>query len=147
MKTIEMYTDGGCRGNGKAESIGGFGIVFKYKHFYKEHKEKYLNTTNNEMELLAVIRGLEMLKESCNVKIYSDSAYVVNANNQGWLNNWVNNNWLTSTKKPVKNRELWQKLLPLSQMHRLTFIKVKGHSDNLLNNRCDELANEAMDGE
>ena len=146
MKTIEMYTDGGCRGNGTSNAIGGFGVVFKYKQFYKEYKEKHTNTTNNEMELLAVVRGLEMLKESCNVKIYSDSAYVVNANNQGWLNNWINNNWVTSTKKPVKNKELWQQLLKISQSHRLTFIKVKGHSNDKFNNRCDELANEAMDG-
>ena len=144
MKTVEIYTDGGCRGNGSTTAIGGFGIVFMYKDFYKEYKESHVNTTNNEMELMATVRALEMLKEPCNVKIYSDSAYVVNANNQGWLINWVRNNWKTSTKKDVKNKELWKQLIELLKKHKVKFIKVKGHSDNEHNNRCDELANEAM---
>ncbi|MCM0646977.1 ribonuclease HI [Clostridium swellfunianum] len=145
MKNVEIYTDGACRGNGKENTIGAFGIVFIYNGIEKEVKQAFRNTTNNIMELSAVIQALSMLKEPCNVKLYSDSAYVINAINQKWIDNWQRNGWKSSTKEPVKNRELWEKLINLIKYHKVEFIKVKGHSDNPYNNRCDKLANDAMD--
>lgn len=145
MKKIIIYTDGACRGNGKENAIGGFGIVLEYNGIRKEIKKAFKNTTNNIMELSAVIEALSMLKEPCEVMLHSDSAYVVNAINQNWLRGWQRNGWKTSAKEPVKNRELWESLIKLIEYHKVTFIKVKGHSDNEFNNRCDELANEAMD--
>lgn len=145
MKSVTIYTDGACRGNGKENSIGAFGIVFIYNGKQKEVKQAFLNTTNNIMELSAVIQALSMLKEPCEVKLYSDSAYVVNATNQNWIKNWQKNGWKNSQKEPVKNKELWEKLIELLKIHKVEFIKVKGHSDNIYNNRCDELANEVMD--
>lgn len=145
MKNVTIYTDGACRGNGKENTIGAYGIVLIYNDVKKEIKKSFVNTTNNIMELSAVIDALSMLKEPCSVKIYSDSAYVVNAINQNWIKSWIKNGWRTSSKEPVKNRELWEKLIKLMEMHEVNFIKVKGHTDNLYNNRCDELANEAMD--
>lgn len=145
MKSIEIYTDGACRGNGRENTIGAFGILFMYNGVKKEVKQAFRNTTNNIMELTAVIQALSMLKEPCSVKLYSDSAYVVNAVNQKWLDNWQKNGWKSASKEPVKNKELWQKLIELLKQHDVKFIKVKGHSDNPYNNRCDELANEAMD--
>ena len=96
------------------------------------------------MELTAVIEALKLLKYPCQVDLYSDSAYVVNAFKQKWMDNWVKNNWKTSTKEPVKNKELWQSLYDLTQKHKVNFIKVKGHSDNEFNNRCDEMARNAI---
>lgn len=145
MKSVTIYTDGACRGNGKENSIGAFGIVFIYNGIQKEIKQAFLNTTNNIMELTAVIQALSMLKEPCEVKLHSDSAYVVNALNQNWIKNWQKNGWKNSNKEPVKNKELWETLIELLNKHKVQFIKVKGHSDNVYNNRCDELANEAMD--
>jgi ribonuclease HI len=145
MKNVIIYTDGACRGNGKENTIGAFGIVFMYNEVQKEVKQAFRNTTNNIMELSAVIQALSMLKEPCNVKVHSDSAYVINAINQKWINNWQKNGWKSSNKEPVKNRELWEKLIELIKYHKVEFIKVKGHSDNPYNNRCDKLANEAMD--
>lgn len=145
MKEVTIYTDGACRGNGKEVSIGAFGIVFLYNGVEKEVKQAFRNTTNNIMEMTAVIQALSMLKEPCSVKLYSDSAYVVNAINQNWLTNWQKNGWKTSNKEQVKNRELWEELLKLIDYHKVKFIKVKGHSDNEYNNKCDKLANEAMD--
>ena len=101
-------------------------------------------TTNNVMEITAVIEGLKLLKYPCDVEIYSDSAYVINTFNQNWLDNWKKNNWKNSKKEDVKNRELWQELDNLTKIHNVTFIKVKGHSDNEYNNRCDELARNAI---
>lgn len=145
MKHVDIYTDGACRGNGKENTIGGYGIVLLYNDNKKEIKKALMNTTNNIMELSAVIEALNFLKEPCEVSIYSDSAYVVNAINQKWIENWQKNGWRTANKESVKNREIWEKLIKLKNYHNITFFKVKGHSDNLLNNRCDELANEAMD--
>jgi ribonuclease HI len=145
MKNVTIYTDGACRGNGKENTIGAYGIVLIYNEVKKEIKKSFVNTTNNIMELSAVIDALSMLKEPCSVKIYSDSAYVVNAINQNWIKSWIKNGWRTSSKEPVKNRELWEKLMKLMETHEVKFIKVKGHADNQYNNRCDELANEAMD--
>ena len=134
---ITIYTDGACSGNPGA---GGWGAVLIGAGKQKEISGFDPLTTNNQMELTAVIKALEMLKISCNVKLYSDSAYVVNAINQNWLENWKNNGWVGSDKKPVKNIELWQKLDILLNKHSVKFIKVKGHADNELNNRCDKLA-------
>lgn len=145
MKMVTIYTDGACRGNGKENTIGGFGIVLMYNDTKKEIKRGFRDTTNNIMELSAVIEALYMLKEPCEVKLYSDSAYVINAINQNWIKNWQKNGWKTASKEPVKNRELWEKLIELVNIHKVEFIKVKGHSDNEFNNRCDKLANEAMD--
>lgn len=145
MKNVIIYTDGACRGNGKENTIGAFGIVFMYNEVQKEVKQAFRNTTNNIMELSAVIQALSMLKEPCSVKLHSDSAYVINAINQKWIDNWQRNGWKSSNKEPVKNRELWEKLIELIKYHKVEFIKVKGHSDNPYNNRCDKLANEAMD--
>lgn len=145
MKKIIIYTDGACRGNGKEESVGAYGIVLEYNGTKKEIKKSFRNTTNNIMELSAVIEALSMLKEPCEAIVHSDSAYVVNAINQNWLKGWQKNGWKTSAKEPVKNKELWEKLIKLMEYHRVSFVKVKGHSDNEYNNRCDELANEAMD--
>ncbi len=96
------------------------------------------------MEITAVIEGLKMLKKECEVEIYSDSAYVVNAFNNKWIYGWIKKNWIGSNKEPVKNKELWQELYSLVKKHNVTFIKVKGHSDNEYNNRCDELARNAI---
>lgn len=145
MKEVTIYTDGGCRGNGKESTVGGYGAILLYGNNYKEIKRGYQNTTNNIMEMTGVIDALSMLKEPCRVKIYSDSAYVVNAFRQGWVEKWIKNGWKTSNKEPVKNRELWERLVKLTDYHRVEFIKVKGHADNEYNNKCDLLANEAMD--
>jgi ribonuclease HI len=145
MKSVTIYTDGACRGNGQENALGAFGIVFMYNGTQKEVKQAFKNTTNNIMELSAVIQALSMLKEPCEVKLYSDSAYVVNAINQKWIINWQKNGWKNSNKEPVKNKELWEKLIELLKVHKVEFLKVKGHSDNPYNNRCDKLANEAMD--
>lgn len=145
MKNIIIYTDGACRGNGKENALGGYGIILIYKNNKKEVKRAFPDTTNNKMELSAVIDALSMLTEACNVEVYSDSAYVVNAINQNWLDNWMKKGWKTANKEPVKNKELWLKLIELLKYHKVKFIKVKGHSDNEYNNRCDQLANEAMD--
>ena len=142
MKDIIIYTDGACSGN---PGPGGWGTILMYKDNKKEISGSNPNTTNNIMEITAVIEGLKMLKEACNVEIYSDSAYVVNAFTQGWIYNWIKKDWQTPDKKPVKNKELWQELYELVKKHKVTFIKVKGHSDNEFNNRCDELARKAIE--
>lgn len=123
---------------------GGWGAILMYNEIKKEISGGEKNTTNNIMEMTAVIEALKSLKVSCNVKLYSDSAYVINAFNNKWLDNWQKNNWRTSNKEEVKNKELWKKLLELTSIHSVTFIKVKGHSDNKFNNRCDELARNAI---
>lgn len=101
-------------------------------------------TTNNRMELLAVIKALSALKEECDVTLYSDSAYVVNAVSQGWLYDWQKGGWKTSDNKPVKNRELWEDLIKLLSRHKVNFVKVKGHADNVYNNRCDQIARQEV---
>lgn len=137
MKNIILYTDGACSGNpGK----GGWGAILKYGNHEKVLSGGEKETTNNRMELLAVIKGLEALKEKCSIEIYSDSAYVVNAFLQGWLSAWKENNWKTSSKKDVLNIDLWKRLDQLLDKHEVEWFKVKGHADNELNNRCDKLA-------
>ena len=127
------------------QDLVGWGSVLMYKETKKEISGGRNNTTNNVMELTAVIEGLKMLKFPCEVDLYSDSAYVVNAFQQGWIYNWVKNNWKTAGKEPVKNQELWKELYDLTKKHKVTFHKVKGHSDNEYNNRCDELARNAIE--
>ena len=123
---------------------GGWGTILMYKETTKEISGYMPNTTNNIMEMTAVIEGLKMLKYKCQVDIYSDSSYVVNAFNNFWIQGWIKNNWINSSKEPVKNKELWQELYGLTKKHDVKFIKVKGHSDNEYNNRCDELARNAI---
>ncbi len=137
MEKVIIYTDGACSGN---PGPGGWGSILMFKDIKKELSGGKKDTTNNIMEITAVIEGLKQLKFECEVEIYSDSAYVVNAFNNGWIYNWMKNNWKTASKEPVKNKELWQELYSLTQKHKVKFIKVKGHSDNEFNNRCDELA-------
>lgn len=144
-KQVIIYADGGCRGNGKENTVGGFGCILIYGNIKKEVKKGFIDTTNNIMELNAVIEALKLLKEPCIVKLYSDSAYVVNAFKKDWVKKWQKNGWKTSTKEPVKNIELWKALIKLTEIHEVEFNKVTGHADNELNNRCDLLANEAMD--
>lgn len=115
-----------------------------YKQTKKEISGAKKDTTNNIMELTAVIEGLKLLKYPCQVDLYSDSSYVINAFKQGWIYNWLKNNWKTSGKEPVKNKELWMELYELTKKHKVNFIKVKGHSDNQYNNRCDEMARNAI---
>lgn len=141
MKKVTIYTDGACSGN---PGPGGWGSILMFGDVKKEISGARKDTTNNIMEITAVVEALKCLKEECEVEVYSDSAYVVNAFNQGWIENWIKNNWRTSSKEPVKNKELWQELIALTEKHKVTFIKVKGHSDNEYNNRCDELATGAI---
>ena len=141
MKNVTIYTDGACSGN---PGPGGWGAILMYEDIKKEISGAKENTTNNIMEITAVLEALKLLKMECEVKVYSDSAYVVNAFNQGWIENWKKNNWRTAGKDPVKNKELWVELYELTQKHKVEFIKVKGHSDNEFNNRCDYLATSAI---
>lgn len=137
MKDIILYTDGACSGN---PGPGGWGAVLVYNNIQKQMSGFEDNTTNNRMELLAVIKGLSALKENCNVEIYTDSAYVCNAFVQNWVQSWQLNGWKTANKTPVANMDLWQELLALIKNHNVHFNKVKGHADNELNNLCDKLA-------
>lgn len=137
MKRVDLYTDGACSGNpGK----GGYGGILIYNGVEKEYSGYAPETTNNRMEIMAVIEGLKLLKEPVELDIYSDSAYVVNAFELGWVESWSNNGWRTAGKKPVQNLELWLQLLDLLSRHKVTWHKVKGHADNAYNNRCDALA-------
>lgn len=140
---IIIYTDGGCRGN---PGIGAWGaILLSEKHNLRlEIGESEEHTTNNKMEMLAAIKALERLKHSHNIKLYSDSAYLVNGMNS-WIYSWQKNNWIKSDKKPVENKDYWLKLIELSKKHSIEFIKVKGHSSNKENNRADEIVNILMD--
>lgn len=123
---------------------GGFGAILMFNNYKKEISGGKKNTTNNIMELTAVIEALKLVKHPCKIKIYSDSAYVVNAFLQGWIYNWIKKGWKTADGNPVKNKELWESLYQFTKVHEIEFIKVKGHSDNEYNNRCDELAREAI---
>ena len=142
MDEIIIYTDGACSGN---PGPGGWGAILMYKDHKKEISGGAKETTNNIMELTAVIEALRLVKHPCKIKLYSDSAYVVNAFLQGWIYNWVKKNWKTADNSPVKNKELWEELYGFTKIHEIEFIKVKGHSDNEYNNRCDELARAAIE--
>ena len=136
-KKIEIYTDGACSGN---PGPGGWGAVLRYKGIEKELSGGEENTTNNRMELTAVIKALQALKEPCIITLYTDSKYVSDAFNQGWIYSWMKKDWKKSDGKPVLNRELWQQLYGLWKQHDITLVWVKGHADNVYNNRCDALA-------
>ena len=136
MKEVELYTDGACRGNpGK----GGYGAILVYGKYEKEISGGERETTNNRMELMAAIAGLSALNEPCKVKLYSDSKYLVDAYNQGWVYSWRESGWRRG-KEELKNPDLWDKLFSLTQMHEVTFIWVKGHNGHDYNERCDALA-------
>lgn len=137
MKKITLYTDGSCIGN---PGPGGYAYILIYGDLKKEFSGYEPNTTNNRMELTAVINGLNQIKEPCDVTIYTDSAYVLNAFEQDWITNWQLKGWRTANKKEVLNKDLWLKLLDAMERHNVSWVKVKGHSDNELNNRCDILA-------
>lgn len=139
---VTLYTDGACSGN---PGVGGYGAILVHvdangiKH-EKEFSQGYKMTTNNQMELLAVIVGLEALKKPCNVTVYSDSKYVVDAFNNKWIDGWIAKGWKTAGKSPVKNVELWKRLLDAKKQHDVDFIWVKGHAGHEYNERCDTLA-------
>ena len=137
ISEVTIYTDGACSGN---PGPGGWAAILMAGGAKKELSGGEADTTNNRMELMAVIEGLRALKRPCKVDIYSDSAYVVNAFSQNWIGKWVNNGWKNSAKAEVANSDLWKELISLTAVHNVTFHKVKGHSDNEFNNRCDELA-------
>lgn len=137
LKKVLIWTDGACSYN---PGPGGWAAILQYGSAEKVLTGGLPETTNNVMELTAVVASLKALKEKCRVELHSDSAYVVNAIEQGWLLNWQNNGFRTADKKPVKNHELWEELYFLLSKHEVRFIKVKGHSDNENNNRCDLLA-------
>ncbi len=137
MKNIIIYTDGACSYN---PGPGGWGAILIYKNTEKEISGFVPNTTNNRMELQAVISALELVKEQCIIDIYTDSAYIYNAFTADWISSWINNGWRTSDKKQVQNIDLWQKIIEFDKKHTIHWHKVKGHSDNFYNNRCDALA-------
>lgn len=137
MKKVTIYTDGACSGN---PGIGGWGAILFYKNQMKEISGFNENTTNNQMELTAAIMALDKLKEPCEVELYSDSAYLINAFNEDWITKWQLNGFRNSNKKPVQNVDLWRKLIEFNSFHKIKWVKVKGHADNKYNNRCDELA-------
>lgn len=141
IKKIMIFTDGACSGN---PGPGGWGVVLKYGEHVRELSGFEKETTNQRMELTAAVEALNALKEPCWVELYSDSAYLINAFEQNWLTRWQINGWQNSQKKPVENRDLWMKLLELSSIHQVKWIKVKGHSGNLNNERCDQLARKAI---
>ena len=137
MKTVTLYTDGACSGN---PGPGGWGCILEYNGVQKELSGGEMETTNNRMELTAVICGLEALKESCIVELYSDSKYVIDALEKGWAVSWQEKGWRKADKKPALNPDLWERLMELASRHTLHYHWVKGHADNPKNNRCDELA-------
>ena len=140
MKKVTIYSDGACSGNPGA---GGWAAVLKYKQHEKEISGGVAYTTNNRMELLAIIEALKIVKEPCNIAIYSDSAYVCNAFLKHWLDAWLANGWKTASGKSVENVDLWEALLLAMRPHKVKFEKVPGHADNAYNNRCDKLARAA----
>ena len=137
MKTVTIYTDGACSGN---PGPGGWGAILEYGTVEKELSGGEMSTTNNRMELTAVIRALEALKEPCIVELYSDSKYVIDALEKGWAWGWKKRGWIKPDKKPALNPDLWEQLLSLTQIHRIRYHWVKGHASNPKNERCDALA-------
>ncbi len=141
MKQVEIYTDGACSGN---PGEGGWGAVLMYGEHKVEMSGYEKSTTNNKMELTAALEALKKLKEPCRVNLYSDSAYLINAFSQGWIDKWIKSGWKRNKNEEVKNVELWKELIKLSDYHSITWIKVKGHADNEFNNRCDKLATDEI---
>ena len=137
MKTVTLYTDGACSGN---PGPGGWGVILDFNGHEKELSGGTENTTNNRMELTAVIEGLKALKEPCIVELYSDSKYVIDGLQKGWAVSWRKNGWKKADKKPALNPDLWEVLLNLTERHTLHYHWVKGHAENPKNNRCDEIA-------
>lgn len=144
---VEIYTDGAARNNQSENNIGAYGAILHYKGHKRYITMGFRNITNNIMELKAVIEGLKAMKKyDIPIKVYSDSAYVVNGINKGWVNGWKSNGWLKSDGKPVKNMELWEELdYLISLFNEVELIKVKGHSDNEGNNEVDKMINDTMD--
>ena len=140
-KKVILYTDGACSGN---PGLGGYGGILIYGEVKKEYSGAEQETTNNRMEIMAVIVGLKRLKYPCAVDVYSDSAYTVNAFTEGWIYGWKKNGWKRADNKAVQNVDLWEELYALTKTHDVTFHKVAGHADNEFNNRCDELARGAI---
>ena len=137
MKTVTLYTDGACSGN---PGPGGWGAILEFMGHEKEMSGGEESTTNNRMELTAVIRGLQALKEPCIVELYSDSKYVIDGLQKGWAESWRRRGWIKSDKKPALNPDLWGELLDLTEKHTLHYHWVKGHAENEKNNRCDQMA-------
>ena len=149
MLHVDIFTDGAARGN---PGPGGYGAVMRFvdrngRVHEKELSQGFERTTNNRMELLGVIVALEALKSPCDITLYSDSQYVVNAFNQHWVDGWLKRGWKNSQKQPVKNVDLWKRLLEAKRPHTMEFVWVKGHAGHPENERCDELATAAADGE
>ena len=149
MMKVTVYTDGSARGN--PDGPGGYGVVSHYRDskgtlHVREYSAGYKKTTNNRMELMAAIVGLEALTKPCEVVLISDSKYVTDAFNQKWIDSWIKNNWKNSQKQPVKNIDLWKRLIQATQNHQVQFQWVKGHAGHPENERCDELATTAADG-
>jgi len=141
LKEVVIYTDGACSGN---PGPGGWGAILMFEGVTRELSGFEPSTTNNRMELTGVIRALEALKEPCSVRVHSDSAYIINAFNDGWIQGWIRRGWVKSDKKPVENQDLWKKLIALANRNQVTWIKVKGHSNDQWNNRADALATGAI---
>ena len=137
MKTVTIYTDGACSGN---PGPGGWGAILRYKETEKELSGGAADTTNNRMELTAVIEALALLKEPCVVELYSDSKYVIDGLSKGWAKGWQKRGWIKSDKKPALNSDLWERLLALTDRHEMHYHWVKGHAENEKNNRCDQMA-------
>lgn len=137
MKKVEIFTDGACKGN---PGPGGWGAILRYGKAEKEISGGESSTTNNRMEISAVLEALKCLKESCDVTLYSDSQYVCNAINKGWAKKWRANNWMRNKTDPALNADLWEELLNLCEKHKMTIIWVKGHAGHPENERCDRLA-------
>ena len=137
MKTVTIYTDGACSGN---PGPGGWGAILRYNEVEKELSGGEEHTTNNRMELLGVIRALEVLREPCVVELWSDSKYVIDGLSKGWAEGWKKRGWVKSDKKPALNPDLWDRLLDLTAKHEMRYHWVRGHADNEYNNRCDALA-------
>ena len=150
LTKVDVYTDGAARGN--PEGPGGYGTILRFVDskgniHEREFSQGYVKTTNNRMELMAAIVGLEALTKPCDVTLYSDSKYLTDAFNAGWVDNWIKNNWKSASKQPVKNPELWKRLLEAKKPHKVTFVWVKGHDGHEFNERCDKLATNAADGD
>ena len=147
---VKIYTDGAARGN--PDEPGGYGAILEYVDtkgtlHTKELSRGYVRTTNNRMELMAVIAGLEALNRPCEVEVYSDSQYVVNAFNKQWVDGWIKKGWKRGKNEPVKNPDLWKRLLKAKEKHKVSFHWVKGHDGHPQNERCDLLATSAADGD